>query len=72
MKLRTDLIIAPFSFLGCTINILVNSSSVDQGGINVEVFVLRRVRRDVVTLLERSLDKIRPLLVRYKSFLAIN
>lgn len=68
----TYLVIRPLSVFWSSINILVDTPSVDHRRVDIELGILRRVRRDVVTPLERSLDQVCPFFVRDQSFLSVD
>lgn len=57
------LVIRPFSVLGSTVNVLVDTSTVDHAGVDVERSVLFRVLGNPVTPLKVCLKEIGPLLV---------
>jgi hypothetical protein len=59
----THLVIRPFPVLGSTVDVLVDTSTVDHAGVNVERSVLFRVLGNPVTPLKVCLKEIGPLLV---------
>lgn len=69
---KTYLVVGPLSVFGSTVDILVDTSSVDHSGVDVELGVLSRVGRDVVTFLERGLNEVGPFLVGDHSLLSID
>ncbi len=64
----THLIIGPFAIFGCTINILVDPSSIHESRVDVKLGILGRIRGDVVAFLERSLNEIRPFFIGDEPF----
>jgi hypothetical protein len=68
----THLVIRPFPVLGSTVDVLVDTSTVDHAGVNVERSVLFRVLGNPVTPLKVGLKKIRPLLVSDALLLAFD
>ena len=66
------LVIRPFPVLGSTVDILVDTSTVDHAGVDIKRGVLFRVLGNPVTPLKVGLKKISPLLVSDALLLAFD
>jgi len=72
METGAYLVIGPLSVFGSTIDILVDTSSIDHAGVDVKLGIFSRIGWDVITPLERSLDQIGPFFVCDQSFLPVD